>query len=436
MNQEEQQRIVALTRVLEGLLTVPDAARLIAVSVRHCRRLLAEFRREGPAALAHGNRGHPPHNRLAKRVRQRVVQLAKTTYAGFNDHHLTEMLADEHALHVSRPTVRRWLREAGLPSPHTRRPPRHRQRRQRMPQEGMLLQLDGSAHAWLEGRGPRLVLHGAIDDATSHVPAATFRLQEDAHGHFLVLHRLVATCGVPGALYGDGHSIFTQTLPPSLSDQLRGLTRGPTQFGRALRDLGIHWIPASSPQAKGRIERLWGTFQDRLVSELRRAKARTLQDANTVLAAFLPRYNARFAQAPAVPASAYRPLPPDVDLNDICCFQYPRTVAHDNTVRLGPHLLQILPDAHRHSYAKTRVVVHHHLDDTLTVSYHRRRLRSQLLTSPRPSPPAPRRIPPKAQTLQQRPTWRPPPDHPWRRYEQTMRRTRLRKAGVTFSLDR
>lgn len=251
-----------------------------------------------------------------------------------------------------------------------------------MPQAGLLVQFDASQHDWLEGCGPRLALHGAIDDATNQVPAAVFRAEEDAQGYFLILRALVATSGVPVAIYSDRHGIFQRTWrhPLTLDEQLRG-ERAPTQVGRALRELRIRWILASSPQAKGRIERLWGTFQDRLVSELRRARARTLEEANAVLATFLPRYNARFAQAPADPISAYRPWPPDVDLDDICCFTYERTVTNDNTVHLGPHLLQILPGPRRQSYARAGVAVREHLDGMLTVSNQHQRVALQHLTS-------------------------------------------------------
>jgi transposase len=455
LNQEEQRRVMVLTKVLEGTLLGQDAAQLLGVSVRHCRRVLAAFRQDGPAALAHGNRGRPPHNRLPARVRRRVLRLAKTIYAGFNDHHLTELLREEQVLHVSRPTVSRWLRDAGLPSPHTRRPPRHRRRRERMPQEGLLVQCDASHHDWLEDRGPPLVLHGIIDDATNKVPAAIFREEEDAFGYFGILRDVVTTHGRPVALYSDRHGIFHRDprQPPTLAQQLRGLRRPPTQFGRALQELGIRWIPASSPQAKGRIERLWGILQDRLGSELRRARARSLDDANAVLARFLPRYNARFAQTPADPHAAYRPLTSTHRLDDICCFAYARTVANDNTIQLGEHLIQILPGPRRQSYARARVIVREHLDGTLSVSYKDQRLRSQRLSvsspAPRKTPRArtyerllPGAAPRQRRTTAARPTrrgptpYRPPADHPWRRPGKGVRRRLLQKAEVTSLLNR
>ncbi len=416
------------------------AAMLLSLSLRHCRRLLAAFRRDGPAAFAHGNRGRPAPNRVPRTLERRIVRLARTTYAGFNHQHLTEKLAEAHGIVLSRPTVHRILLAAGLPSPRPRRRRRFRRRPERMPQPGLLLQWDGSHHDWLEGRGPRLVLHGAIDDATNEVPAAIFRAQEEASGYFVVLRATIRTHGIPVALYGDRHGIVTNDARPrplTLDEQLRGRTRPLTQVGRALHALGIHWIPAHSPQAKGRIERLWGTFQDRLVSELRLAKAHTLEEANVVLQAFLPRYNARFTRPAAHPGSAYRPLPPDLHLDDVCCFAHERTVANDNTVTLGPQQhLQLLPDAQRASYAKTRVIVRRHLDGRLSVSHDGHRVAFRILTTP--PHPAPTQRPGARRPAHPRApsTWKPPRDHPWKKtYAQELRRKQLRTAGVTFSLN-
>jgi hypothetical protein len=248
----------------------------------------------------------------------------------------------------------------------------------------MLLQVDGSRHDWLQGRGPYLTLVGAIDDATGTVPHALFREQEDAQGYFLLLQGIIQDKGVPMALYSDRHSIF-QVNPKqreSLEEQLAG-ERQPTQVGRALQELGIHSILALSPQAKGRIERLWGTFQDRLVGELRMAGARTLEEANKVLGQFLPRFNARFAVPPAQAGPAYRPPEPGGCLEEILCFKYQRTVAKDNTVKLGEHTLQLLPGNDRYSYARARVEVQERLDGSLVVAY-----QGQVLAT-RPAPPHP-----------------------------------------------
>jgi len=370
LNAREQQRVKVLNLVERRELTGPEAAKLMGLSLRQVRRLLAGYRKEGVAALAHGNRGRSPARRLSQETRNRVVELAQGPYQGLNHHHFQEVLEEREGLTLSRSSVWRILAEAGIASPRRRRPPQHRARRERYPQEGMLLQVDGSRHDWLEGRGPYLSLVGAIDDATGTVPYALFREQEDAQGYFLLLREIIEGQGIPLALYNDRHSIF-QVNPKqgeSLEEQLSG-KRQPTQLGRALEELGIGSIVALSPQAKGRVERLWGTFQDRLVSELRLAGATTLEEANRVLWDFLPQFNARFAVPPSQPGTAYRPLEPGVGLEGILCFKYQRTVARDNTVKLGEHTLQLEPGPDRASYVRARVEIQERLDGSLVVTY-------------------------------------------------------------------
>ena len=370
LNTKEQQRAMVLNRVEGGALTGQQAAWLVGLSLRQVRRLLAGYRKEGVGALAHGNRGRPPVHRLTEDTRKRVVALAQGPYLGLNHHHLQELLVEREQLLLSRSSVWRILTKAGIPSPRRRRPPRHRCRRERYPQEGMLLQVDGSRHDWLQGRSPYLTLVGAIDDATGTVPYALFREQEDAQGYLLLLREIIQNKGIPLALYSDRHGIFqvNPKRPESLEEQLAG-ERQLTQVGRALKELGVQSILALSPQAKGRIERLWGTFQDRLVGELRLAGATTLEEANQVLWNFLPRYNARFAVPAAQPGSAYRPLEPCFSLEGMLCFKYQRTVAKDNTVKLGEHTLQLLPGPDRYSYSRARVEIQERLDGSLVVAY-------------------------------------------------------------------
>ena len=335
LSTREQSRIQVLNKMIGKEVPVADAAGLMGVSERHAWRLLAAYREEGAAAIAHGNRGRRPSTATAAEVQERVLALAQGRYAGFNHSHLTEMLAGREGIHLSRSTVRRVLLAGGVRSPRRRRARRRYLRRARYPQEGMLLQIDGSRHDWLEGRGPRLTLIGAVDDATGMVPFALFREQEDAQGYMLMLKEVIERCGVPLALYSDRHSIFQRSPleTESRDEQLRG-RREPTQFARALAELGIELILAHTPQAKGRVERAWDTFQDRLVSEMRLAGTATIEEANRMLWDFLPRYDQQFGVAPAQQASAYRQLPPDVSLEAVLCFKYLRTVAHDNTIRL------------------------------------------------------------------------------------------------------
>lgn len=445
LTQKEQHRVHLLTQVQHGTLEAGVAAQLLGLSLRHLRRLLACMRQRGLAALAHGNRGRPSPRRLSEEVRARVLTLARTTYEGVNDHHLTELLAAREGLRVSRRTVQRLLRAAGIGSPRTRRPPRHRRRRERMPQAGLLVQMDGSQHPWLEARGPRLVLHAAIDDATGRVLGGVFRLEEDAHGYFLLLRQLLRRYGRPSVAYTDRHGIFHRDprTPLTVAEQLQGRPES-TQIGRALQELGIRWIGAHSPQAKGRIERLFGTLQDRLVIELRLAQACTLSQAQRVLDRFLPRYNARFTQAPAHPEPAWRPAPAHGDLERICSFKYQRTVQHDNTVQLDGRLLQLGPGPGGRSYAGTRVDVHAHLDGTRAVYYRGQRLGAKVL--PRGTRPAerPQERVVVGQRHSQTPLLRhneqlsreryiPPADHPWRRAGPGGRRKQLKTHdGDTF----
>ena len=240
---------------------------------------------------------------------------------------------------------------------HAHYPPR---RRQRMSQEGMLVQVDGSVHAWLEERGPRCTLLLAIDDATSTVPYALFRHEEDTHGYFLLMQELIRRCGVPLALYSDRHAVF-KYVPGSHQSP------APTQFGRAMAELGVEQIFARSPEAKGRVERANGTFQDRLVTELRLAGARTISEANQVLWAFLTRFNKRFGVPPAQSTNAYRSPDPDLNLAGILCFKHSRKVARDNTVKYNWHTLQLLPSSERSTYVGAHVVVQERLDGKLVL---------------------------------------------------------------------
>lgn len=371
MRSKEQQRATVLNGLLEGRYDAERAAALMGLSPRQVRRLAGAYRQRGPRALVHGNRGRPPAHALAAAMRSQIVEVARqAAYAGYNHTHLHEVLAEDQGVRVSRRSLTRILRAAGLRSPRRRRPRRHRQRRERSARTGMLVQVDASDHDWLEGRGPRLALVGAVDDATKEIVWAHFQAREDSAGYLLLLRETVRRTGVPLAWYSDKHGIFQRNdkEPWTLAEIAVG-RREPTQVGRALEELGITLIPADSPQAKGRVERCWETLQDRLVKELRRAGAATCDEANAVLAAYIPRYKARFALPPADAATAYRRLPHHIDLDGVCSMHYVRVVANDNTVRLEERLVQIPPGPRRRSYAQCRVQLQERLDGELVVLY-------------------------------------------------------------------
>jgi transposase len=338
-----QQRLYVLNHVLAGELTGEEAAAFLRVSVRTVRRLLARYRGpEGAAGLVHGNAGRVPANRIDDATRAQLVAFATTRYVDVNRAHLADLLAEREALEVPERSLRRILAEAGLPPVRRRRPKGHRRRRERMSRAGLLLQVDGSRHDWLEGRGPWLTLVGAIDDATGIVTGATFREQEDTAGYFEALIQTARGYGLPLALYSDRHGIFWKNPEhlPTLAEQFAG-RRSTTQLGRALEAAAIAWVAARSPQGKGRVERLWGTAQDRLLVELRLAGATTREEANSVLADYVVRHNARFAVPAADPVPAWRPLPADRPGETIFCARHVRKVARDGTLTLAGQSLMI-----------------------------------------------------------------------------------------------
>ena len=360
MTPREQTRLQVLNSLLAEHMTLDQAATVMGVSPRHARRMLTAYRDKGSSSLAHGLRGQRPHNATADTTKDRMLRLARTRYAGTNHTHLSELLSEREGIDIARTTLRRILVNAGLSSPRRRRPPKHRVRRQRMPREGMLIQLDGSYHPWLGNDRPQFTLLIAVDDATGRVVNASFSEKEDARSYFLLIKGLLQRCGIPLALYTDRHGVFRHT-PGSVS------VGTSTQFSRAMDELGIQLIFALSPQAKGRVERAAGTFQDRLITELRLSGATTIEQANTVLEEFLPRFNQRFQVPAQYPETAFRPLDPELCLEQVLCFKHSRKVAKDNTVRFQLHTLQLLPGPDRPSYAGTVVEVLVALDGRLAV---------------------------------------------------------------------
>ena len=411
LNRKEQNRVIVLNQIEKRGLTVGKAAVLLEVTPRHVWRLLAGYRREGTSAIAHGNRGRKPINIIEEGLREQVVELARYKYYGFNQQHFTEKLTDKEGISLSRSTVRRILLTKGIRSPQKRRAPKHRSRRERYPQEGQLLQTDGSPHDWLEGRGPELCLIGAIDDATNDVPYAYFQEREDTKGYMLMLKHITLKRGIPLALYHDRHSIFevTRGKEASLDEQLDG-SKPLTQIGRLLNELGINSIAATSPEAKGRIERLWKTFQDRLTSELRLAGANNRETANQVLKSFLTEYNQRFRVSPRETGSAYRKPEAGFKPDEYFCYKYPRTVGSDNVVRFVNHRLQILPNQERSTYARCKVQIYAGLNGNLAVYYENQCLD----TCPAPLESTRLRIPVMVRQPEPRIYHKVPSNHPWK----------------------
>jgi transposase len=368
MSQKEFQRVKVIENVAGGRLSVREASRLLQLSERQVQRLKRRYRPDSIAWVQHGNRGRSMPWALPVPQKQLILNLARGKYQGFNDSHLAEKLRAEENLAVSRETVRRILRAAKLASPQKRRPRQYRSRRPPRPRLGMMALTDASRHDWLQGRGPELTLIGFQDDATRRILAAHFQLEaENTLGYLRALGSMITTHGVPLSLYRDRHSIFQRNDAHwTLAEQLAG-KQSPTQLGRALDQLGIEQIPANSPQAKGRIERAWRTCQDRLVSELRLARATTLPEANAVLDQFCADYNQRFARPATQAASDFRSLPRRFDLSRCLALHYQRVVAADHTVTLGAQSIALPPLPGHRGYAGETVELAHHLDGMLRV---------------------------------------------------------------------
>ena len=359
MNPKQQRKVEILTRVEAEALDVSTAAELLGLSPRQVRRLRARFRQEGFQVVIHGNCGRSPVNGTDVSLLERIVALAGPDgkYGDLNVSHLQDLLDQEEKITLGRSTLDRWLKQAGLRQRAQPSAPAHRRRRLRRPAEGMLLQIDGSPFAWLEGRGPKAVLIGAIDDATGKIVFLVFRPTEDQIGYLLLLRTVAQSPGLPMSIYHDRHTLLRSPKQPTLEEELAGQVPR-SQIQRVMAELGIESIPAHSPQAKGRIERLWGTLQDRLTKELRLSGITTLEEANLFLPGFTERYNARFAKAPRDPHSAWVPLPADLDLNYYFAVRETRKVRSDHCLSWSGQLLQLLPGPKDPSLVDKSVTVH------------------------------------------------------------------------------
>jgi len=368
MSSREFQRMRVFREVAEKRMTLVVAAALIRTSYRQAKRLKARFAHSDGKGLIHRNRGRTPANALNEDTRTRVIELHSQRYPDTNDTHFTELLREREGIDLGRETVRRILRSAGLPPKRRRRPPKHRSRRQRKERLGQMIQWDGSPHPWFGKRHPPCCLLAAVDDATTTLLAALFTPAESSEGYLHLLVGILEAHGIPMAIYHDQHSSLVRTDGHwSLQEQMQG-RQFPTHVGRVLEELGIESIPATSPQAKGRIEKTFATLQDRLLPELRLANIADIPTANDWLKEhFIPRYNTRFALSPMEGTSAFVPISKD-KIHHRVAFAYEATVGNDNAVRLGGIVIDIPPGPARRSYAKANVLVRQHLDGTWTVS--------------------------------------------------------------------
>lgn len=366
MGVRDARRLGVVEAAIKGKVTGEDGAQALGLSRRQFRRLCSCVRRAGPEGVLHGNRGRESCRRLPRKLRRQIEKLLVEPPERLNDCHLADLLAED-GIRVSVESVRRIRLSLGIPAKRRRRSPLHRRRREREARMGEMVLLDGSPFCWLGPEQPAMSLLGALDDATGAILALTLRATEDLHGYAVLMHEVFTTHGLPVKFYGDGTSVLVRSDEHwSLEEELRG-RQDPPQLGRVLEELGIRYIRARSPQAKGRIERLWATLQDRLAAELRLKGIHTLAKAMAYLPGFITRYNRRFAVVAREPAPAWRKAPRNLDQTLAC--RYRRMVARDNTVSIPGRSIQVPPGPNRRSFSGCRVEVRELLDGRLRVLY-------------------------------------------------------------------
>ena len=416
MSQRERSRLVMMTRVREKAMTIREASEVMEVSYRQGRRIYKRYREEGDRGLIHRNRGQPSNRRKPSEVKGKVLALCREQYWDFGPTLAAEKLEERDGHEVDHETLRRWLLAAGLWKRQRKRA-KHRQQRERKSHFGELVQMDGSHHRWFEERGEEGCLMDMVDDATGKT-LALLSEEETTVAAMKVLWAWVERYGIPRALYVDWKNVYVTQREPTLEEQLAG-ELPLTQFGRACQKLGIEIITASSPQAKGRVERKHGVYQDRWVKELRLEGIRDIERANQHLCGFTDGINAKFAVEPRSSADFHRPMPEDMDLRGVFCREETRTVGNDWVVRYKNRFFQIglqsnLPPARR------RVMVQEHLDGSIHMVY---RDRGVLFTEIKGLPRKPMVTHQKQQNPEPKRKYVPPLDHPWRRYSLQPQRT-------------
>jgi len=403
IRQGELKRLHVIQKVLEGIIKQVEAAEILSLSGRQVRRIVKRIRSEGSRGVIHRSRGRSSNRRISHKIKERVIDLYRTQYKGFGPTLASEKLLERNGIRINDETLRMWLMGTG-DWRKRRRHRRHRQWRERKHHEGEMVQMDGSHHDWFEGRGPWCVLMGYIDDAKGRV----FGRFYDYEGTIPAMDsfkRYIQKYGLPLSVYLDRYKTYKSTAKPTLEDQLNDV-EPLSDFERALRELGVEVVHANSPQAKGRIERLFGTLQDRLVKEMRLRGIRTLEEANDFLEEYLPIYNRRFSVSPKERENLHRPLGRGWDLDAILCIKTERTLRNDFTVAHNRKLYQVEDKVHT-----SKVMVQDRMDGSMRITHKDRALRFREITA-RPTTEK-RPLP----AVRMRKSSTPPTNHPWRGFK-------------------
>ena len=403
VRQGELKRLHVIQKVLERVIKQVEAAEILSLSGRQIRRIVKRIRSEGNRGIVHQSRGRPSNRRTPDKVKNKVIRLYRAQYKDFGPTLASEKLLERDGIGISDETLRRWLLEAG-DWKKTRKARGHRRWRERKHYAGEMVQMDGSHHDWFEGRGPWCVLMGYIDDATGKV-FGRFYEYEGTIPAMDSFKRYIQKHGLPMSVYLDRHTTYKSTAKPSIEDELNN-TMPLSEFERALKELGVDVIHANSPQAKGRVERLFGTLQDRLVKEMRLRGIRTIEEGNRFLKQYLPVYNKRFSVRPMESNNVHRCLPKGLNLDAILCIKTERTVRNDFTVAHNKKLYQV-----EDRTKASKVTIQDQIDGSMRMIYRDQSLRfKEIIERPVREEKAP-------VMMRRRKPVRPSPNHPWRNFK-------------------
>lgn len=358
MTQKEITRLRVINQTIDNVLSIREAAELLNLSERQVIRLKGGVLKQGDAFIIHKNRGRKPKHAVSDETRKLITDLKQTKYKEANFNHFQEILEKHEEIRVSYSTVHRILAGAGIKSPKVHRKHKVHNRRKRKPQKGMLVQIDASPHEWIIGE-QSFDLHGAIDDATGEILALYFTPNECMEGYFEIVRQMITNHGIPVSLYCDRHTIFISPNDGKLSveEQLSGKTVNLTQFGRAMEELGINIIKAHSPQAKGRIEKLWNTLQSRLPVEFKIHCITTMESANTFLKAFIDEYNGKFGVLPEDPKSAFGTPADNINLDHVLCIKEERTIIENSAFSYLGKYYQLTRNGKKVALPKAKLTV-------------------------------------------------------------------------------
>jgi transposase len=405
MSQKELKRLHIIRKAIDKRIKQHEAAEILELSQRQIRRLVKRVREESDKGIIHRLRGTKSHRAIAERIRSKALALCRGIYAGFNPTFASEKLFERNKIKISRETLRQWFIAEGIPYEKRKARP-HRKWRQRKAYCGEMVQMDGSHHDWFEGRCPACVLMGYIDDASSRVYARFYEYEGTfpAMGSF---KRYALKYGLPQSIYLDRHSTYKGSKKPTIEDELLN-RESLSQFGKALDELGVHLIHAQSAPAKGRVERLFKTFQDRLIKEMRLQGLKSIAEGNEFLKTYLPIFNKRFNVMPLEDEDLHSPLPKGIELDKILSVKTPHALRNDFTVAHEGKLYQV-----EDNIRAKEVIVEERLDGRMYITHKGRPLRyKQILIRPKKTEEEPKNL----KTAVRKEPYIIAQDHPWKRF--------------------